>query len=248
MPIDPSYCGAALQLAEMNKGGQGLRVFNISPDIAHYCAWYAPGVKCFVDSRWSLFREEAARAAKTRMGLAANEPEAWQKTFVTYNVNYLALTRFQSRVSNGLQLFREAGVAEKLWVDQAHWRQKYGDGKTLIFAWSGPEKTFAADYRSELNRRAFGKVPSDQRAPTQVPAWPQEEPSVWSQYWQAPAPLPLAAYEANYWLRYYQFTGLSWQKTFSWVNAFSMVSQVARARSRPAWETSPSLSLMQRAP
>ncbi|HWY85262.1 MAG TPA: hypothetical protein VNX28_00985, partial [Gemmataceae bacterium] len=228
MPVDPSFYGATRHLTEINDDGQGLRVFNISPEIAHYCAWYAPGVKCFVDSRWPLFREEAARAAKTRMGLAANEPEAWQKTFVDHNVNYLALTRFQSRVSTGLQLFREAGIAEKLWVDQAHWRQKYGDGKTLVFAWSGPEKIFAADYRSELNRRAFGKVPSDQRAPAQVPAWPQEEPSVWSQYWQAPPPLPLAAYEANYWLRYYQFTGLSWQKTFSWVNAFSMVSQIAR--------------------
>ena len=52
MPIDPSFQGAALRLAELAvQEKRELRVFNISPDTAHYCAWFAPGVKCFLDNR-----------------------------------------------------------------------------------------------------------------------------------------------------------------------------------------------------
>ena len=62
----------------------------------------------------------------------------------------------------------------------------------LLFAWSGPDKTFAGESRIELSRRAFGKVPEDQRAPMQAPPWPTEDRSLWLQFAEGPKPLPLA--------------------------------------------------------
>jgi len=215
MPIDPSPQGAALYLTEKNKGGKNLHVFNFTPEIAHYCSWFAPGVKCFFDSRWPLFTDDAARVAKTRLGLITNQPEAWQKTLVDRNVDYVVLNNFQTNK-------RDGDLAAKFWEDEYHWFQKYGDGRMLIFAWSGPDETFAKVFRDDVAQRAFGPVPEDLRSPAQSADWPQEGPSFWSQYWEGLAPFPLVAQEANYWLRYYQTMGYSWQ------NYFGVASQVAR--------------------
>jgi hypothetical protein len=206
MPVDPSHHGAALRLAELNKDGQGLRVFNLSPDLAHYCAWSAPGVKCFFDTRWSLFPDEAARVPRARKGLATDVAEAWQKTFVEHKVDYLALSNF---VPN-----RDSEFVMQLWADETHWSHKYGDGRTIIFAWSGPDKKFSDEFRALIGHEAFGEVPEARRAPGVSPAWPQEEPPLLSQYLDGPKPLPLAAHEAGLWMRYHQLRGVSWQNPF----------------------------------
>ena len=67
-----------------------MHVFNFTPEIAHYCAWFAPGVKCFFDARFSLFPDDAARAIQARKGFASNAPEGWLKTFTDRKVDYLA--------------------------------------------------------------------------------------------------------------------------------------------------------------
>jgi tetratricopeptide (TPR) repeat protein len=238
MPADPSYHNTALFLGDANKGdrrgrdlvgsgprgnGQGLRVFNFSPEIAHYCAWFAPSVKCFLDSRWSLFPDDAALAVKTRMALSVNEPETWRPVLLDRKVDYLVVSNFPNK--------READLAAQLWRDDAHWLQKYADGKTLVFIWSGPAKTFGGEFAAELMERAYGTVPESQRAPTRGPTLPQEEPSFWAQYWQAARPLPLTYYESNMWLRYHQVMVIlqnPTQNPFSWHRTYSIASQVAR--------------------
>jgi hypothetical protein len=206
MPVDPSLHGAALELAELNKAGQGLRVFNFNPDLANYCAYFAPGVKCYFDTRWQLFPDELAKAAKARMALAVNVPEGWQKTLADAKVSYLALSNFQNR--------REKESAGQLWRGDAHWLQKYTDGKAVIFAWSGPDKTIAGDFHADLNRRAFGKVPINLRA-AKPPELPPEEPSFWSQYWQAAPPPPMAVSEAQLYLQYFHIMAISWRDPYN---------------------------------
>ncbi len=218
MPEDPSYQRAALRLRELNEGNKGLRVFNFSPDIAHYCAWHAPGVKCFFDARWSLFPEDAVLSAKARFGLTANMPEVWLKTFQDRKVNYLAAGRLNF-LSNA-----DVELAARFWQDETHWDQKYNDGRMLLFAWSGTDKFKSGSARAELARRAFGKVPESERAPMQAPPWPTEDPSLWRLYTEGLRPLPLPALEATAWLNYHQVMARIWHLPFFEV---SMVAQGA---------------------
>lgn len=215
MPVDRSQQGAALRLAALNKDGKSVRVFNFGPETAHYCAWFAPGVKCLLDIRWPLFADTAGRFAVARKAIYTNVPEGWQKLFLDQHVDYVSIP------INFLKK-RDADLIAHLWLNEAHWSQQYADGRTAIFAWSGPDRRFPDDLRAELKQRAFGPVPEKERAPAQVPALPQEEPSFWSQYSEGLAAAPLACAEASLWLRYHQVMGTSWQ------NSFFLVSQIAR--------------------
>src|SRR5262249_51632941 len=149
IPVDPSYHRAALYLAERKQAGQVARITNFGPEIAHYCAWFAPGLPYFADARWQLFPDEVPQLLKARAGLAVNEPEAWQKTFLEHKIDWMVLTNGDSRS-------RDVELAVRLWRDQPHWLIKYADGKTIVFAWSGPDKSFDSEFSTELNRRAFG--------------------------------------------------------------------------------------------
>jgi hypothetical protein len=226
MSPDSSLKTAALYLEEWSKKkGQGqaraepLRVFNFSADIAHYCAWYAPGVKCFLDSRWPLFADDAALAAKARQGLAVGEPEAWQPVFQERRVDCLALV---PAYSAQFQRRRELEVVDRLWRDETHWAQQYADGWTCVFTWSGPGKTLSPMLPSQILRQAFGAVPESERAPPHGPKSPEER-SLVSEYWEGPQALPLTYYEGYLWLHYYKAMGSAW-----W-SVYPIASQVARA-------------------
>ena len=162
-----------------------------------------------------MFPEDAARAERARRGLATNEPEAWQQLFADRHVDYLALTSAATR--------RDTELAPRLWLNEKHWKQEYGDGQTLVFAWSGPARTFrGGELLAELDRLAFGKVPDSQRPPPRAPAWPQEEPSSWSLYGEGTPPFPLMASEAVLWLQYHQVMASTWR------SPHFVVSMVAR--------------------
>src|SRR5207302_6144918 len=45
IPVDPSYHRAALFLAEEKRAGHFSHITNFGPEAAHYCAWFAPGVR-----------------------------------------------------------------------------------------------------------------------------------------------------------------------------------------------------------
>jgi tetratricopeptide (TPR) repeat protein len=67
--VDPGLQAVAQRLEELaqeEKIGNG---FNLSPDIACYCAWFAPGVKSFYDYRFGLFAGKGKMIAEIRQGL-----------------------------------------------------------------------------------------------------------------------------------------------------------------------------------
>lgn len=74
---DPSLRDAAKRLAELEREGKLRRVFNLTPEIANYCAWLAPSVKCSFDFRYTLYPQFADVYASTKNGLKqwAEEPE-----------------------------------------------------------------------------------------------------------------------------------------------------------------------------
>jgi hypothetical protein len=56
--VNPSLRRAAETLCRWREEGKlspDARTFATHPDVAHYCAWFCPGEKCFLDSRLSLF-------------------------------------------------------------------------------------------------------------------------------------------------------------------------------------------------
>ncbi len=68
---DPTLEHTAVAITEWRKQNRvpaTARVFTPHPDVAHYLAWFAPGERCFLDSRLKLFTEVADYNA--RMGCA----------------------------------------------------------------------------------------------------------------------------------------------------------------------------------
>src|SRR5262249_3964027 len=62
---NPSLQQTALHLGKLKRDGQMGRVFNFSFDLADYCAWFAPDVKCCIDFRWPLFAASVQEYGKT---------------------------------------------------------------------------------------------------------------------------------------------------------------------------------------
>jgi hypothetical protein len=71
------------------------RLFAIHPDVAHYCAWFAPGEKNYLDSRLSLFLhvigsfEQVCRGLDPSLG--RGEPEGWQEVLDSNDVACVVL-------------------------------------------------------------------------------------------------------------------------------------------------------------
>lgn len=76
---DPALRRAAVTLTRWREhatASTAAHAFAAHPDVAHYCAWFAPGERCFIDSRLSLFMHVArdyrslCRALETAPGTA----------------------------------------------------------------------------------------------------------------------------------------------------------------------------------
>ena len=52
---EPALKNAAEQLGQLHQDGKLRRGLNLSPEIANYCVWFAPGTKHFYDHRFQLF-------------------------------------------------------------------------------------------------------------------------------------------------------------------------------------------------
>src|SRR5439155_3138199 len=142
--------------------------FAFSPDVACYCAWFAPEVKSFIDYRYPLFADRAEAFTRARLALASHalenraDPQAralaeWRNLADKYDINYVVVYSF----SRGSQTARIAAAA--CWLEPARWPWLFGDGRTLIFGWNpsaagGPLTGDAI----ALGKLAFGAVPPEQ--------------------------------------------------------------------------------------
>ncbi|MCS7044909.1 MAG: hypothetical protein NZO58_00995 [Gemmataceae bacterium] len=217
--VDPSLQAAAEALQQ----DQARRVFNFTNDIASYCAWFAPGVRCYIDDRYELFAGEAPRFIKIRSELRDDGREAlgshrfrrdseWQRLFGQRQIDHLVLTRFASDRD-------QAVVAGLCWLQERHWTQRYGDGRAMVFRYSPTEMKPTASIADQWRREAFGPVPPERRAPAKgsLPphgGLPLEELYLWGQS----ALPPLTALKPRVHLEY-----------------FTLVSMHALVTYEPAW-------------
>jgi hypothetical protein len=170
--------------------GRGL---GVSPEFANYLAWYAPELRCFVDSRFAFHRHElpdllAARKA-LRIQDAATQAEATARVkelarvAAEYEAEYLVVTASPQRVDvlASLQLLSDSG-----------WVLWHLDGRMAIFGRLTGDP--AADARVEARRFDAARVafgPGQPRLPEAVPLPPSPVPVELAElYIDRPRPTP----------------------------------------------------------
>ena len=173
---DASLQKAAETLGALQKDGACGNVFNASFDQANYLPWFAPGVKYCMDTRFALYANEVDTFTKTREALVGDRAGGdWQTLFEERHIDQIVMVNFIAR-DNLQRLLR-------WWFDAAHWRQRYGDTKVVVFSWSGPNRAWPIDTATDdRNARAFGKIAEVDRPPARGTMPPTETLSIWALY------------------------------------------------------------------
>jgi hypothetical protein len=193
---DGSMRQAAEALQQLVKNGAGRNVFNVGSDsvgsnVAHYCAWFAPDVKCCMDTRFALFANQAAAYTKARKALLEHkQPEDWETLFKEHDIDQVVLGNFLQN------LRRDQGFGTWL-VNTSQWRLRFGDGRIMVFSLAPAGRPWPAKASTgDWNRQAFGMVPPERRPPLHgTPAPPPL--SVWELYTQGIGLPPSGAVEGS---------------------------------------------------
>jgi tetratricopeptide (TPR) repeat protein len=232
---EPSLVKAARRLDDLLKTEKLQHGFNYGPEAANYFAWFAgPSARTFFDLRYTVPPKAAADYARVRKALR----EEWtvlvnprkslpddrrvreiQRVFRTYRINYIVLT--------SLHLDPEArDVANRLTIEPRQWVPLYGDGRTAIFGWRDPHRPDNpfAGLEVDRSRLAFGKVPSEQRAPRKGPEPPDGPPPLWEHYLFGKPPPALQTAEAESYLVDYHWLSPRWQR---WQVPFVLSEQLS---------------------
>ena len=205
-------------LAESLKEGQAKRVFNYTFDIANYCAWFAPGVRCYTDSRYVLFPQEAAHYTKAKNALKMDAGDAvgrhlkktgsWHGVFRTHDVDHLAVTKMFEDQQTEI-------ITAMCWLQPGHWTQHYTDGRSAAFTWSAAGTAPLVDLGVLWRREAFGPVPDDKRPPADGALPPQGEIPLKETYLEAPPAFPAReSKEPALRMFYFEVTREHWRPSY----------------------------------
>ena len=203
MPIDPAFRGLAERAALLHAEGRAGNVFNFTPEVGDYLAWFAPGVKSFIDHRYNLYPKAIATFAEISAELTDRkaDPRGWQAAFQKHGIDQVALTNFA----------RTPGK-ERWFAQPETWALRFGDERAMLFSWSGPARRWPGNLLArEWWPLAFGDVPPAYRAPREGPVPPSAPPDFWTTYWEGTPPEPIAAREVTTKLRAYEASGQGWQ-------------------------------------
>lgn len=152
------------------------------PDLAHYCAWYAPAEKVWVDTRLHLFADRWVEYTQLRKACndATQTIAVVNPLCAKYQWHYLALTD----TDRGATL----AALQQLWADLTHWNTWYLDGKAALVGYCADPSAPPAGFRAlnlNLTEEAFGPAARIVKAPA-----PPNPPAPW---WDVTAvPLPPA--------------------------------------------------------
>jgi tetratricopeptide (TPR) repeat protein len=175
------------------------RVFFVHPDVAHYCAWFAPGEKDLLDIRSPLFSrlvpqyEAVCRATglgrtdetrKSSSPVPSSEPE-WREVLRDYGISVVVVYDAEEQ--------RLYTALHRLGPATAEWDLLRIDGRALVFGWKGsrPGGSFGR-LHFDPRRLAFGPVDYDAALPPAPAFGPQRSPKP-REWWErfltaAPAP------------------------------------------------------------
>lgn len=220
---DQGLARAAKQIQAWRETGQlppSARGMVASPDMANYCAWFAPSEKVYANSRFNFHRPELPRFVSIRKGLQPVEvsdsnaideqqlrrmAEALVKDLDedlrSLGVEYVVLS---GGPGEGSQRLVAQQTSIRLWRDTQRWSVWYLDGRSTVCGWRSPgeEKPTFTGLRLDPVALAFGKSvePVPQGTTRAVPVQSGWEDA----YVRSPKVSPAAADEAMGWVRYAQ--------------------------------------------
>ncbi|MFO0964365.1 MAG: hypothetical protein U0793_02085 [Gemmataceae bacterium] len=179
--LDPAQTALAQRLAQLHAQGEVTRVFNTTPRFGPYCAFYAPGVRTFVDTRFNLFADQAEgyRECKDKLWQSgpyfldslqralrgqsvSSKPSAtvkvWMDTLRRHGVDHIALTGSPTSDRLAPALFR------MFWLDPRTWTTRFGGGSAFLIRWNGLKGGRSEeDYFERRTREVFTQVPAERR-------------------------------------------------------------------------------------
>jgi hypothetical protein len=166
---DPSLRRAAEALHEWRQRGllaEGQHVFAVTPEAAHYGAWFAPGERFFFDHRYQLFPQAARDYVTVCRGLLPGRDdssgEEWQRVL---RENGVAVVLFSAH--DPQRLFP---VLQRAAAEPGAWTLLDVAGQALLVRWAGG----AAPPAFDADRLAFG--PQDEGTRLALPAAPEQAP------------------------------------------------------------------------
>jgi tetratricopeptide (TPR) repeat protein len=209
---DPSLRQAAQALNDWHR--QGLlpddeRIFAFAPEVAHYGAWYCPGIRHFFDHRYPLF-PQAARDYETvcqELLLSPASPEKqrtadWSRVLRDHKVGIVV---FYDR--DPQQLF---AVLHRLASDTENWTLLHMAGQALIVGWNKARPSGGFDSLAlDADRLAFG--PRDAKTQREAPPAPERGPEqlpsrrdFWARLAHPPTSPSWESVAATMYLHYFQ--------------------------------------------
>jgi hypothetical protein len=198
---EPSMRHAAERLAQLKADKKVSAVFNISPEFTHYCAWYAPGVKCYLDRRYALFTDAASTHLKISQAmLDPKQPDKdWPKDLRDLGIDHVEW--MTTRTDYGF-----------IWAHAPTWDIDYGDGRTFLLRLVGPgDPPLAEALTKAWTQEAFGVVPPERRPPVQGTFPAEGPPGFWTEYMDGNERQPPEVAEARLKHKYYEWVSQRWK-------------------------------------
>lgn len=194
---------------QQDKLGKG-RGFLSHPSIVHYCAWFCPEEKGFLDYRVQLFHdvsdeyEQICRSLHLSIGRKDHRPVGdWRALLRKYEITHLVLY--------DASLLRLAPALEYLAASKEVWRLLDVDGQALIVGWRDdsrllPERvpTFDAErlaFTTALNGEEKAEFPT---APARGVERAPRSSDFWSLFCKPIAPSPWETAAAGALLHYFE--------------------------------------------
>jgi hypothetical protein len=180
------------------KLGDNDRGFPMHPGVVHYCAWFCPEEKGFLDSRFSLFRgvageyEEICRTLNPaldpeRGGRSAGGGELYKAYFRDRGITHIILYDPSPALLMPAQ--------SRLTLDPENWSLLHIDGQALLFGWKRGNRMLPAGVPAfDADRLAFAPSgpPEEWMIPPAPEGGPGREPrpaDIWSRF-ENPVPPP----------------------------------------------------------
>jgi tetratricopeptide (TPR) repeat protein len=163
---DPALVRVAQRLQQWREEGklsQEARGFLASPELANYCAWFAPSEKVFINSRYTHHKAELSVLAAVRGALGLHlrgellGSDELSRQLAPWKVEYLGVhfTVIESRRQPELS----ALVQQLLWQDDEHFALWYLDGRTTLGGWRNKvdqERPSFNQLKLDVVEQAFG--------------------------------------------------------------------------------------------
>ncbi|MFL5342812.1 MAG: hypothetical protein ACJ8F7_21980 [Gemmataceae bacterium] len=203
---DPSLRRAAETLAGWRRTGElpaDVRTFNLHPDVANYCAWFAPGEKCFLDARLPLFTpvsaeyESLCRALDPSLAGSSEKsaPPSWPVARSHFDIGCAVLYDADRRNLDP--------ALRQLALPGNRWPLLRVDGQAVIVGWA--DSPFSRGLHFNAERAVFLPNAADvPPAPGQGPELARSVAPWWESYLERPTGGSWEADAAAIYVRLYE--------------------------------------------